>query len=77
MFMTLSYILDKIQTRSTRHDDHGSSVFRRVVPHADEFDPPGPTPSVPSDFCRVAGILALTGDSVIAFEVWMPPQAEW
>ena len=44
---------------------------------AGEFDPSGRTPSVPSDFCRVAGIIAPTGDSAIAFEVWMPPQAEW
>jgi hypothetical protein len=42
-----------------------------------EFDPSGRTPSVPSDFCRVAGIIAPTGDSAIAFEVWMPPQTAW
>ena len=44
-----------------------------------DFDPPGGTPPVEIHFCRVAGIISIikpTGDSEIAFEVWMPRYAE-
>jgi len=37
--------------------------------------PPGQKVSVP--FCRVAGFAAPTGDSHIAFEVWLPLAASW
>ncbi|HTZ99930.1 MAG TPA: tannase/feruloyl esterase family alpha/beta hydrolase [Candidatus Aquilonibacter sp.] len=37
--------------------------------------PPGLKVSVP--FCRVAGFAAPTGDSHIAFEVWLPLAASW
>jgi feruloyl esterase len=42
-----------------------------VVP-AGAFDPPGITPPIDTTACRVAGIIAPTSDSSIAFEVWMP-----
>jgi feruloyl esterase len=42
-----------------------------VVP-AGAFDPPGATPPIDTAACRVAGIIAPTSDSSIAFEVWMP-----
>lgn len=42
-----------------------------VVP-AGSFHPPGATPPIDTAACRVAGIIAPTSDSSIAFEVWMP-----
>ena len=54
-----------------------STITEAEFHNANDFYPPDGTPPVPSDFCRVAGIIAPTGDSEIAFEVWMPPQAEW
>ncbi len=55
----------------------GTTITVAEFHGAGTFVPPGGTERVPRDFCRVAGIIEPTGDSAIAFEVWMPPQAEW
>ena len=45
-----------------------------VVP-AGAFDPPGATPPIGTAACRVAGIIAPTSDSSIAFELWINRKA--
>jgi feruloyl esterase len=41
------------------------------------FTPPGGGAAVSVPFCRVIGVSNPTSDSVINFEVWLPPAATW
>ena len=45
---------------------------------AGEFTPPGSSTALETpEFCRVVAVAKPTSDSVINFEVWIPPAAHW
>jgi feruloyl esterase len=45
---------------------------------AGQFTPPGSSTALETqEFCRVVAVARPTSDSVINFEVWMPPAAQW
>jgi len=45
---------------------------------AGQFTPPGSSTALQTpEFCRVVGVARPTSDSVINFEVWIPPAAQW
>jgi feruloyl esterase len=45
---------------------------------AGQFTPPGSSTALETpEFCRVVGVARPTSDSVINFEVWIPPAAQW
>jgi feruloyl esterase len=33
--------------------------------------------AIKAPFCRVQGVIKLSADSDITFEVWLPPEASW
>jgi feruloyl esterase len=62
---------------------HTTITFAQSVP-AGELTPPSPSGPKPDDpwrdlpaFCRVAATAQPSADSVIKFEVWMPPATNW
>jgi len=45
---------------------------------AGQFTPPGSSTALETlEFCRVVAVARPTSDSVINFEVWIPPSAQW
>jgi|SRR6516225_3521690 feruloyl esterase len=45
---------------------------------AGQFTPPGSSTALETpEFCRVVAVAKPTSDSVINFEVWIPPAAQW
>ncbi len=84
VFVFACAILIPIQARAKKCEDLTKlnlpdvTIISSTDVPAGQFTPPGSSTALETpEFCRVVAVAKPTSDSVINFEVWIPPAAQW
>ena len=84
VFVFACAILIPVQARANKCEDltklnlPSVAITSSTSVAAGQFTPPGSSTALETpEFCRVVAVAKPTSDSVINFEVWIPPVAQW
>ena len=84
VFVFACAILIPVQARANKCEDltklnlPSVAITSSTSVPAGQFTPPGSSTALETpEFCRVVAVAKPTSDSVINFEVWIPPVAQW